>query len=214
MTQIGEEKPGKEIGYKTGAIYQFAACPHCGKGRWVVRSEVKENRLCCKCAANTPEQKALRSKQFKGRIISEETRQKLRTYTGEKASNWKGGICHTGAGYILVKLQPSDFFYPMATKKDYVMEHRLVMAKHLGRCLQSWELVHHKGKKYSGIENKSDNRIDNLELDAGIGEHSANHAKGYRDGYLKGYNDGRDKRIKELEKQIGKLGIKKVLVGD
>ena len=45
--------------------------------------------------------------------------------------------------YIRVKLKPSDWFYSMADARGYVLEHRLVMAKHLGRCLQAWEIVHH-----------------------------------------------------------------------
>lgn len=36
--------------------------------------------------------------------------------------------------------------------------------KKLGRRLQSEELVHHKGKRYEGIENKQDNLEDNLEM--------------------------------------------------
>ena len=103
--------------------------------------------------------------------------------------------------YRLICLNPTDFFFPMADKRGYVLEHRLVMAKHLGRCLQSWELVHHKGIRYTGIGNKSDNLLDNLELTTRAG-HISGHTKGYKDGYAKGLIDGRIKQIEELREQI------------
>ena len=80
----------------------------------------------------------------------------LKCYTsqrGELHSTWKGGKTKNAGGYVRVKLQPSDFFFPMADCANYVFEHRLVVAQSLGRCLHQWEIVHHK-KGYA----KDDNR--------------------------------------------------------
>ena len=78
--------------------------------------------------------------------------------------NWKGGRMHH-SGYISIRVYPNDFFYPMASWNGYVREHRLVVAKSLGRNLHSWELIHH----INGI--KDDNRLENLELMGSQAEH-------------------------------------------
>lgn len=57
-------------------------------------------------------------------------------------------------GYILIYMPG----HPHAQKQGYVLEHRLVMEKHLGRYLTKGEDVHHRNKK------RDDNRIENLEL--------------------------------------------------
>lgn len=80
------------------------------------------------------------------------------SYNRGAALNWKGGRKLTSCGYYMVLLEQSDPFYCMAQRSGYVMEHRYVMAKYLGRSLESWEVVHHKNR------NKSDNRLENLHL--------------------------------------------------
>ena len=68
--------------------------------------------------------------------------------------NWKGGRMRNSDGYILV-WSPN---HPFKGAKGYILEHRLVMEKHLGRYLKKGEQVHH----INGI--KDDNRIENLKL--------------------------------------------------
>src|ERR1700748_179800 len=72
----------------------------------------------------------------------------------DKAQNWQGGTTHTWSGYKLVFMPE----HPRAKGSGYVLEHRLVMEKHLGRYLEPHEIIHHKN------HNKTDNRIENLLL--------------------------------------------------
>jgi hypothetical protein len=109
-----------------------------------------------------------------------------------KCKAWKGGKHTNKQGYVLIKLFQIDFYFPMANSHGYVLEHRLVMAQHLGRCLQPFESVHHR----NGV--RDDNRIANLELGT-RNSHIRDHNKGYRDGYQKGLMDGRNKQVQELK---------------
>lgn len=80
---------------------------------------------------------------------------------GIRSPNWKGGLTKTSDGHIY-EYCPS---HPYTSKRGYVMQHRLVMEKYLGRYLKPEEIVHH----INGI--KTDNRIENLELFESVGKH-------------------------------------------
>ena len=82
---------------------------------------------------------------------------------GELNPAWRGGRSRLDrSGYVRVWMSPYDPLAPYMRRKDStVFEHRLVMARHLGRPLTSDETVHH----INGI--RDDNRIENLELRVG-----------------------------------------------
>ena len=104
---------------------------------------------------------------FYGKHHTEETKRiNSINHRGSNHNHWKGGIKLTNEGYILIWIDSKNPFYVMKDHQNYIKEHRLIMAQHLGSCLASWEIVHHKGIKYSinSIENKQDNRLENLEL--------------------------------------------------
>lgn len=142
MPNIDDIKVGKTLGYSpnAGNKHIWLACEKCGKERWVVlRKGLPKTKLCYRCTRPTSESRS-----------------------GPKSHFWKGGRRYKDR-YIELWISPDDFFHPMATKLHRVQEHRLVMAKHLGRCLHPWEIVHHK----NGI--RDDNRIENLELLSDLG---------------------------------------------
>ena len=122
MPHVGELARARHIGYVGTAGYVWHACETCGKESWVLwRASTKEaiNKLCHACA------------------------------TKASAKHWDDHPCWRGgrskaAGYDQIRLKPDDFFYSMTRSNGYVQEHRLVMARHLGRLLESWEIVHHK----------------------------------------------------------------------
>ena len=126
MAQVREIRRGQEIGKTGGRKYQLRECPICGKERWVELRKGKPRSIYC-------------------RICTTKT------------------FCHPNPklrhkdkqGYINVKLSPDDDFYSMVHNRGYVKEHRLVMARKLGRPLLKYEQVHHINgiKDYNTDEN-------------------------------------------------------------
>lgn len=83
--------------------------------------------------------------------------------SGSKHHNWKGGKLVSKDGYIYlhISLIPEDehvLVRPMLNNADYVLEHRLIMARQINRSLHVKEIVHHM----NGVKN--DNRPENLML--------------------------------------------------
>ena len=175
---IGEVRLGKELGKIKSPTNKFTwlGCIDCGKQRWVQYLQGNHSIRCNSCSQK------------------ERARINPHRFRGQNNPTWTGGQIKSD-GYILVWISPDDFFYPMATARNYILEHRLVMAKHLGRCLQRWEIIHHK----NGI--KDDNRFENLKLGMQT-DHLKEHCKGYKQGYQEGYQDGQSKLIKELKNEI------------
>lgn len=89
-------------------------------------------------------------------------------YPGSEHPAWKGGRWINDQGYVRIWLSPEDRIYHGV--KQNILEHRLVMSRHLGRPLTSHETVHHKNG------NKQDNRIENLELRIDSHGQGASHA--------------------------------------
>jgi len=86
---------------------------------------------------------------------------KERAPRGSRHGFWKGGRSKTEYGYLLVAVERPDPLFSMATISGYALEHRLVMARSLGRPLLPTETVHHINGK------RDDNRIENLQLRQG-----------------------------------------------
>ena len=163
MPRLGEIKKARELGRKGYYRYIYVDCPHCPGKRWVVLLPRGPMSVACKACG---------SKEYDG--------------TGEANGNWKGGRITVRGGYISVLVLGGDFFFPMANKR-YVLEHRLVVAKHLHRCLLPWETVHHK----NGIKN--DNRLENLELLPNRSKHNT---------FVQLHLQKQAKQIKELQARV------------
>jgi len=160
MPQIGEIKRARDIGlnYEPYHKLMWMACEICGKERWV--SVIRNKpifRRCQKCATRDP-------------ITREKQRQR---HLGEGSTWWKGGIRHDMDGYVYIYINSDSPYISMVSQANrnvagggYISEHRLVMAKHLGRLLKPYEVVHHKNHI------RNDNRIENLYLTT-IREHQA-----------------------------------------
>ena len=88
---------------------------------------------------------------------------------GPEHSQWKGGRSIDAKGYIKLNINLIEpKFQCMCDSSGWVLEHRYLVAKHLGRPLTRKDLVHHID------HNHTNNSIENLELTT-RGEHMRLH---------------------------------------
>ncbi len=111
MPELGEIVEDKELGREGSHKHVWLACSDCGKEFWATWRYFKRRGYEVKCSSCRNRECAL------------------------ARSSLKGAKRKNGEGYIIVKLPRSDFFLRMADKRGCLPEHRLIMAKHLHRCL-------------------------------------------------------------------------------
>ena len=141
MTKLGDVKKAREIDRAGAGKYIWVDCPFCGVERWVeTRKGITVSKSCRRCVT------IQRNKEMNPKRL------------GEKHPLWKGGRILANKGYVYIYVPRNDFFYSMVNHSGYVLEHRLVMARSIGRNLASWEIVHHRNHI------RNDNRIENLQL--------------------------------------------------
>ena len=137
-------KIADELGVAIGSVYNYLK-------KYEIATRKHEDTFTMKGRKLSKEQCEAISKRTKGRKMSAETKNKM------SEAHKIHGIGHQKArldGYISIYFPD----HPKSTKDGYIMEHILVMEKHIGRHLNDCECVHHKNK------NRSDNRIENLVL--------------------------------------------------
>jgi hypothetical protein len=132
--------------YISGARVRKGVAAYCSiKCRWA--SHPRKNCICEICKRRF----TITSSRPRARFCSKKCFAK--GMMGHPPSNWKGGrMTNNGYTSLLVK------GHPYADRDGYVLEHRLIVEKKIGRYLIPDEIIHHKNEK------PSDNRIENLEL--------------------------------------------------
>lgn len=158
---------------KRGAV---ATCVQCGAEYWKFAS--RPDSLYCSKSCVTTARNLTASNPSHHRDISGKNNpmygrglkgldNPMHGKTKRSAPRWKGGRKIRKDGYIFIVAE-DNHPHPSMRKESglkYILEHRAVMEKHLGRYLQPGEVVHHIDK------NPRNNNITNLQLFASQKEH-------------------------------------------
>lgn len=165
LSMLGHKQPIKLVSKRIETIKskrQFSTCEFCGEEFYRCPSHLRAAK-CSYCSIEC------RIAARKGTKLSTEICEKLSLAQGrgEKHHCWKG----KNRGKYRYVICPEEFIQ-MAGTIGKVQYHRLVVAKHLGRCLRKKEVVHHIDK------DKQNNDISNLALFKSQADHQRHHKTG------------------------------------
>jgi hypothetical protein len=126
------------------------ACAVCGKTKAIPQAWRRrvETPVCSRQCNGVLRGEAWKAHAHKGRAAwrPESEAALVERFTGPSNPSWKGGVTYRRrrGNYVSVRyVRCPPEFLPMARNDGYVMEHRLVVARILGRCLTRIEAVHH-----------------------------------------------------------------------
>lgn len=147
-------------------------CPVCEGEVWRPNAWLKKLKLptCSKSCNGVLRGKEWAKHGYKGRAGWTEASRKsyLANMSGPNNPAWKGGVTYfkKKGNYKNVKYVrcPTEYL-GMARKDGYIMEHRLIVARALGRLLSKTEAVHHED------HDTANNSLKNLMLFASNRDH-------------------------------------------
>ena len=152
--------------------------PAWNRGKPMSAEQKQKISISAKGHIVSEETRAKISSSLKGHMVSEETKDRVRESQigriADQASHWKNGRYTGDKGYVFVYTPD----HPFAIARSYVLEHRLVLEKRLGRYLLPGEIGHHK----DGI--KDNNEDENLYLCKTNSEHRKIHQNMYEIVYI------------------------------
>lgn len=152
MPLTSEQQKALEMAQNNNIPYGYC---HCGCGQKT--TIIKENSYTRGLIKGEP-RKYLKGHHTKGK--------KLAGYCRENNPNWRGGEYTREDGYVMI-YKPD---HPLVNSNDYIRKSRVVVENNIKEFLPKDVIIHHIN------HNRSDDRIENLQILTSHAEHRKVHA--------------------------------------